>query len=464
MQQSITAASVSVIVPAGVLGAGIIAAQIEHGIALGAAAIAIDAGSTDSGPAYLARGMSKMSRDAVKRDLRILMVAREIAGIPLLIGSCGTCGTDDAVDWTAAIVGELAAELGQSPRVALLYSEQDARILEGKVIAGLTRPLAPLGPLEIGTLEACDRIVALMGHEPYARAVHEGADIVLGGRTTDTAVIAAVPLLLGCPAGPAWHAGKIAECGALCTVDPMRGGVLIRIDATGFEIEPLAAENRCTPYTVSAHMLYENADPFRLTEPAGVLDVSDATYRAVDDRTVRVEGSRFEESDVYTMKLEGAGGGPFQTIMLIGIADPKVLGSLDVWMTRLEAALHDRIADNIDDAGVYSISLRAYGWNALSGLPRKADAAPPSEAGVLFVASAAAQEMATRIAKLCNPWFFHFPLESEAELPSYGFPFSPAEIERGQAFTFHLNHVVETSGPFELVRRAGWTATAGAAA
>lgn len=456
--------SVAIVVPAGVLGAGVIADQVERGLATGASAIAIDAGSTDSGPAYLATATSKMSRDAIRRDLRILMAARQKWDVPLLIGSCGTCGADAAVDWTAAIVAELAAELGQSPRVVRLYSEQSADRLNAKVASGQTRPLAPMGPLAETTLDACDHIVALMGHEPFSRAVHDGAEIVLGGRTTDTAVIAAVPLLMGCPPGPAWHAGKIAECGALCTVDPMRGGVLIRVDADGFEVEPLALDNRCTPYTVSAHMLYENADPFRLTEPAGVLDVTEATYVAIDDRTVRVEGSRFEEADTYTMKLEGAGGGPFQTLMLIGIADPKVLAALDLWMSRLETALHQRIADNIEDPGPYTLSLRAYGSNALTGLPPNADAPAPREAGVLFVASASTQDMATRIAKLCNPWFFHFPLEPGSELPSYGFPFSPAEIERGQAYVFHLNHVVETTGPFELVRRVDWDDIAEAAA
>ena len=38
------------------------------------------------------------------------------------------------------------------------------------------------------------------------------------------------------------------------------------------------------------------------------------------------------------------------------------------------------------------------------------------------------------------------------ELPSYAFPFSPAEIERGQVFEFFLNHVVEVTSPDELVR------------
>jgi hypothetical protein len=40
----------------------------------------------------------------------------------------------------------------------------------------------------------------------------------------------------------------------------------------------------------------------------------------------------------------------------------------------------------------------------------------------------------------------------DAELPSYGFAFSPADIERGRVYEFRLNHVVEVDDPLELVR------------
>ena len=70
----------------------------------------------------------------------------------------------------------------------------------------------------------------------------------------------------------------------------------------------------------------------------------------------------------------------------------------------------------------------------------------------MFVATAPTQALATEVAKICNPTFFHLPAREGMELPSYAFPFSPAEIERGQVFEFRLNHVVATDGPFELVR------------
>ena len=70
----------------------------------------------------------------------------------------------------------------------------------------------------------------------------------------------------------------------------------------------------------------------------------------------------------------------------------------------------------------------------------------------MLVITAATQSLATRMAKACNPTFFHLPLKPGIEMPSYAFPFTPAEIERGQLYEFKLNHVVETRDAHELVR------------
>lgn len=227
---------------------------------------------------------------------------------------------------------------------------------------------------------------------------------------------------------------------------------MIRVGTDAFEIEPLSAANHCEPFGVSAHLLYENSNPMRLPEPGGTLDVSEANYVAVDDRVVRVNGSRFEPS-AYTMKLEGASRGPFQTIMLVGICDPDVLAELDLFLDQMERMLKSRVAAAMSqEAGDYHISLRPYGWNAVLNDRVPAGAPPPREIGLLFVATAATQEIATQIAKTCNPIFFHMPLRPGIELPSYAFPFSPAEIERGQVFNFRLNHIIAVKDGLELVR------------
>lgn len=444
--------TVNIFVPTGALGVGMKESDVAAGIAAGAHAIACDAGSTDSGPAYLATGRPKYSRAAIKSELQILMKAQAKANIPLLIGSCGTSGSNAALDWMRDIALEIASEQGLSPRIALLYSEQEPSLLATRAAEGRIVALSPMTSAEPGIFSECDHIVALMGPEPYMAALEAGADIVLGGRTTDTAVLAALPLLRGAGAGPAWHAGKIAECGALCTTHPREGGVMVRVGREAFEVEPISPGNRCTPRTVAAHMLYENSDPFLLHEPGGVLDVTAARYHAVDERVVQVTGSQFVPKP-YTMKLEGAAGTGYQTLILVGIQDRTVLAEIDRFLKKMHDFLVQRVRTIIgESAGAFDISLRAYGWNAVSGAVVDVTAPHPREIGLLFVATAATQELATQIAKTCNPWVFHLPLNEDMELPSYAFPFSPAEIERGQAFEFKLNHVVHVAHPAELVR------------
>lgn len=445
--------TIKIIVPCGSLGAGVRPEEIEYGIAQGAHAIASDAGSTDSGAAYLALGISKNNREAVKRDLAILMLAQAKATIPIMIGSCGQAGGNSGLNWTRDIALEIAREHNLTPKIALLYSEQDKAILKAKNANGKIKPLPPLGALDDATIDSCEHIVAAMGPEPYIAALQAGADIILGGRTTDTAVLSCYALMKGAHTAASWHAAKVAECGAQCSVYPTHGsGVLISIDSEGFNIEPLSPDNRCDPHSVSAHMLYENANPFLLTEPGGVLDVTNSIYTALDNRTVRVTGSVWDKKP-YTMKLEGAAAGRFQTIMLVGIQDPVIMSRIDEFHDNMLAALNQRVRSAIGDAaGDFHISLRLYGWNAVSGDKPAPGTQPPREVGILFVATAATQAMATQIAKACNPYFFHFPINLEKEIPSHGFAFSPADIERGPVYEFKLNHVVEVADPMELVR------------
>ena len=444
---------IRIIVPVGSLGAGVREDEVAYGLSRGAQAIACDAGSTDSGAAYLATGKSKNNYGAVKRDLEILMKAQAEAGIPIIIGTSGQAGGDINLDWTRDIAVEVAKELGVEPRIALIRSEQDKAKIKSLNAQGRVKPLAPLGPLEDATVDECDHIVAVLGVEPFVDALEQGADIILAGRSTDTAVLAAFPIWKGAPWGAAWHAGKIGECGAQCAEDRDGSGALLSVSSDGFSVEPLSRTNRCTPHSVSAHMLYENSNPFRLVEPGGILDVTDAQYEQADERTVRVSGARWDEQP-YTMKLEGAGGGAFQTIMLVGIEDPDVLRDINGFHDRFLMALYQRTQQSIpaERLGEFHISLRMYGWNAVSGQRPPKGTAPPPEIGVLFVATAQTQELANEIAQACNPYFFHFPAVMDKELPSYGFAFSPADVPRGQVFEFKLNHVVEVSDPMELVR------------
>jgi acyclic terpene utilization AtuA family protein len=440
----VTRDSVRILVPTGMLGAGFPQSIVDRGLEMGADVIAVDGGSTDSGPYYLGTGTAKTTAAAVRRDLRMLLRAAESARIPLIVGSCGTSGTDSGVDWVFSLVQEIGTDL----KVARIYSEQRAADLTERL--GRIHPLPPHGDLDPSTLESCEHIVAMMGHEPIAEALAGGADVVLAGRATDTAVAAAFPLLHGMPAGPTWHAAKIVECGAQCTTDPRSSGVFATVDATGFTVEPLSDGVACTPHSVAAHMLYETVNPFSMREPAGTLQVADAVYQALDHRRVRVEGSRFELAEQYTNKLEGSRITGYETMSFTAIRDPHILGQISGWAALLRRVLTERVRQTLDlGPDDYAFDIRLYGHNAVLDTPEES---PPREVGVMLLVNAPDQATATAVAKIANPLMLHLPTPDMKHLPSLAFPFSPAETERGAAYEFVLNHVVDVDSPTALFR------------
>ncbi|MEO1196414.1 MAG: acyclic terpene utilization AtuA family protein [Pseudomonadota bacterium] len=440
---------VRVLVPSGALGLNYDADALARGINLRPDLIAIDGGSTDSGPSYLGRGVSKYARSSTKIEWQGLMQARAKAGVPLVIGTAGTCGTDATVDWMVDITREIASDLGQSLKIATLKSSQPAARVAKAWRAGQIAALPGAPEVAEADIGDCTNIVALAGAEQITAALNTGADVIIAGRTTDTAIIAALPLTQGCDPGAAWHGAKIAECGALCATNPQSGVVMVDFDEDGFTVTPLGATSRATPHTVSAHMLYENADPFILTEPGGHLDVSGAEYAGRDDGSVRVTGARWVASATYTVKLEAARVSGYQTVLLALLRDPRYVAAAKDWAddikTKCCAKAEARLDLSKDD---YRIELRLIGQDATLGAV-ETRASTAHEIGVMGLVTAKTPELTTEIAKMLNPYLLHHPLTAEEEVPTFAFPFSPAEIDRGAAHEFVLHHVMELDDPME---------------
>ncbi len=440
-----------VLVPAGALGLGYDRAALARGVANRPDIIAIDGGSTDSGPSYLGRGVSKYSRASTRAEWRDLMLARAEAGVPLVIGTAGTCGADPAVDWLLDITREIAAEEGMRLRVATLKSGQPADRVKAALATGRVHPLPAAPAISDAILDACSNIVALAGAEQIAAALATGADIVIAGRTTDTAIIAALPLVRGDNPGAAWHGAKVGECGALATTQPNSGVIQIDFDATGFTLEPMAPGAAATPYTVSAHMLYENSDPFILHEPGGHLDVTAAEYSAPDARRVRVEGSRWVPGR-YTVKLEGARPVGHQTVGLALIRDRRYVAQARDWALDVQARVAAKIAARMGLApGDFTVEIRLIGIDATLG-PLEDRRDLPVEVGVLGILTCPTAEQAAEAAKILNPYLLHHPLTEDEPMPTFAFPFSPAEMQRGALYEFCLNHVMDLDDPMAAFR------------
>ena len=440
-----------ILIPSGVLCLGFDRAALARGVAAKPDLIAIDGGSTDSGPWSLGAGQSKYARAVTKSEWRELMLARAQAGVPLIIGTAGTCGADACVDWMFDITQELATELGQSLRVARLYSGQPAARVTRALAAGKIHPLHPAPDISAEGLAQMTNIVALAGAEQVQAALNTGADIIIAGRTTDTAIIAALPLARGDHAGAAWHGAKIAECGALCSTNPTSGVIVVDFDDAGFTVEPLATGAACTPHSVSAHMLYENADPFILFEPGGHLDVTQTKYTALDGRRVRATGSKWVPGR-YTVKLEGARAAGFQTTLIAVLRDAYYVTHAQDWVDRLHPFLDALIEDRMGLApSNYHLDFRLIGADATLGALENRTGTPV-EVGVLLIITAQTQAIAAEIGKLANPHLLHYPLTDDEELPTFAFPYSPAQSDRGAFYEFALNHVMELDDPMSAFR------------
>ncbi|MEE2522444.1 acyclic terpene utilization AtuA family protein [Pseudarthrobacter sp. J75] len=445
--------SLKYLVPVGGLGGGFTEEHFTAALTADLDFIAVDSGSTDGGPSALGQDHFLTSRGAMKRDLRLLIKATRQLDIPLLVGSSGGSGGNKNLEGVWEIVREIAEEEKLSFRTALIPSEPDRATLVRKFREGRIKPLRPAPPINESTLTDTHRIVAMMGPEPFIEALQGGADVVLGGRSSDAAFIAAVPLMRGMSPGPAWHAAKIMECGGAAVTQMVKPeGMICTLTDEYFELEPVSPEQSCSPLSVAAHALYETSNPVVMVEPGGIMNLKEARYEAVSDRAVRVWGSRFDAAP-YTVKLEGAALQGYRSASLGGITDPTILRDFDKWFEAakggadftLRRGLGDELADQC------SVTYRVYGRNAVLGANETREFGNDHEAGVLIDVLAPTQEMANSAIKTLSHTILHYAVPQWHGLVSnLAFPFSPHDFDLGPSYSFVLNHVVELDDPMEL--------------
>ncbi|WP_168787948.1 acyclic terpene utilization AtuA family protein [Paraburkholderia aromaticivorans] len=445
--------SISYLSPTGVLGVGFsenhfLAAIASRDLAF----IGCDAGSTDGGPANLGGNKPFFSRAAIKRDLRILVTGARSINVPLFIGSCGGSGGNWNLNWVWEIVQEIAREESLHFKTAIIESEVPRETLIQKYRDGKIRALDPAPEIDESVFKDADHIVAMMGAEAYVAALEGGADVVLAGRSTDAAIFAAVPVAKGFPAGLCWHAAKIMECGGAAVVTMEKPeGMICTITQKDFTLEPVSPQQQCSPLSVAAHALYETADPYRMLEPGGEMDLTNAQYEAVDERRVRVTGSQFNPKP-YTVKLEGAKKIGYRAMVLGGVRDPVILEQFDSWF----GGLQDHISENIEAVygesirGQYQIDYKIYGRSGVLGA-REPSPTIGNEVGLLMVTLAQTQEIAYAIAGQAAHMVLHHSVPQwEGLLSNLAFPIAPHFWSLGEAYQFVLNHVVELDHPLEL--------------
>jgi hypothetical protein len=277
---------IRVLAATGVCGSGFREASLAEAMRRQPHFIGCDCGSTDPGPYPLGAG---------------------VTAFPLLLGSAGTAGGVPHIAIVKDILCEIAGEEGLRFPLAIIQAEQDKSYLKQRLREGRIKPLKPAPAFDEAVIDRAECIVGMMGSEPYLRALDQGSEVVLAGRSSDTAIFAGIPVRAGIPAGIAWHAAKILECGAASVEQRTSPDCLMATCRDDhFDVEPLDPALRCTPQSIASHSLYENADPYLHVESSGTIDLSHAQYAALDDCQVRVTGSQYIPAETYTVKLEGA--------------------------------------------------------------------------------------------------------------------------------------------------------------
>jgi len=438
-----------VLSPTAILGYGFPTSSFEAGMRENPHVLAVDAGSTDPGPWYLGAGASFTDRNAVKRDLEIMIPAAIEADIPVIIGSAGGSGGEPHLQWNLEIIREIASERNLSFPIAVIHAEIDQELVREAVKAGRVSPLHPAPELKPEALDATVRIVGQMGMDPFLKALDTGARVILAGRAYDPAVFAAMAVRAGFDRGLAIHMGKILECAAIASTpgsgsDCMMGWLY----DNSFEVEPLNPARRCTTLSVAAHTLYEKTDPYRLPGPGGLLDLTETSFTAVNDRRVRVSGSRFVPADAYTIKLEGVRSLGFRTVSLAGVHDPIMIGQMDDILT----SVRERVTDNFSARRLsYRLDFRQYGRNGVMGALEPHPEEVPHELGIVIEALADSQETANTIVSFARSTLLHFGYPGRISTAgNLAFPYSPSDFKVGEVFGFSLYHLISVDDPCEL--------------
>lgn len=446
---------VRVLSATGVCGSGFQESSLERSLEMKPHFIGCDCGSTDPGPAPLGSGKTAFPRQAIKRDLRLMLKAARRAKIPLLLGSAGTAGGEPHLALVGEIVREIAAEEKLSFPAALIHSEQDKAYLKKRLREGRIRPLKPAPDFDEAVIDRSVRIVGMMGTEPFLKALDHGAEVVIAGRASDCAIFAGVPIRMGVAPGIAWHAAKILECGAAAAVSRSSPDCMFAtLRRDHFDVETPNPEMRCSPQSVAAHSLYENGDPYRLVESSGVIDLTQAQYEALDERRVRVRGSRFEAAEKYTVKLEGAEHVGYQSIVIGSIRDPYIIRQLDSWVERLRERVKARAADVFagdKSAGKHLFNIRIYGKDGTMGPLEPVKEIRSHEVCLVMEVTAPTQEIATSIVAMARHQALHLPIpEWGGLITGVACIYSPAYLERGAVYRFCVNHVLEPDDPCEM--------------
>lgn len=410
--------------------------------------ICADSGSCDVGPGPLGADISSSPLAWQIQDLEVMLLAARRLGVPMIVGSAGDTGTNSRVDLFVGIIQDLAEKHRlERFRIGYFYSEVPLADLRSRVTAG--DPITGLdgrAELDAAALEATDRVVAVAGVHPYIKLLNQGADVIIGGRSSDCAIFAAPAIRAGFPEGLAYFYGKVLECASFCA-EPYAGkeSVLGEITMDDVKVTAMLPEQCCTPASVASHAMYERANPFYEYFLGGHLDMSDCRYEAYDERTCRITGPRYIPAQELRVKLEGAGKIGERYVGIVGVRDPYTIANIDGVIAWARSQAVERFGTD-----GYELHFAVYGRDAVLGDREPLRASPGHELAVVVQGIAPTKALAEEVCMTGTRQMFYARLP-QVKGTAGGVAFILDEVmPASPAYRWTLNHTMRVADPLEL--------------
>ena len=408
-----------------------------------------DSGSCDIGPAPLGADKSAGLYEWQRHDLELMLVASREQGVPMIIGSAGDTGANSRVDMYIQIIKDLA-EKHNIPKfkLAYFYSEVDKEYLRNKIDNGeIIHGLDSRDNLTLEELDATDRIVAVAGVHPYIKALEMGADVIIGGRSSDIALFAAPAIYEGFPEAESYYLGKVLECASFCA-EPYgaKESVIGTITNEDVKVEAMSPWQYCTVASVAGHAMYERSNPYYEAFAGGMLDMTECVYEQYDEKTTRITNPKFVPTEgKVRVKLEGSAKIGEMYIGIAGIRDPYTIKNID----KVLQLAREQLAETHGWEG-YELHYIVYGKDGVMKDLEPIKEIKSHELCVIVQGIADTAEKAEVIAMTGLRQIFYARLP-EVKGTAGTAAFVVDEVLRATpAFRWSLNHTVEVDDPMEL--------------
>ncbi len=408
-----------------------------------------DSGSDDIGPGPLGSDTSVSPYEWQMHDLELMLVASRKQDVPMLIGSAGDTGTNSRVDMYVQMIRDLAKKHHLPPfKLVYFYSEVDKDVLRKKMELGVTvEGLDERPPLTLEDLERTDRIVAMAGIHPFVKALELGADVVIGGRSSDAAIFAAAAIYEGFPEAASYYLGKVLECASFCAEPYMAKETVIgTITPDEVRVTAMHPDQRCTVASVAGHAMYERSNPFYEYFAGGTLDMTHCTYEQLDEKTTRITGMIFIPTrGKIKVKLEGSGKIGERYIGIVGIRDPYTIRNIDQVIGWARSQVEERFQDK-----EYQLFYNIYGKNGVMGDLEPVKEIRSHELCIVVEGVAPTKEVAEEVTLIGSRQIFYARLQEVKGTAGTAAFVIDGVLPAPPAYEWTVNHVVPVDDPMEL--------------